>query len=94
MRPHRKHCYCLLTKRQKLIWTIWQNLQKSKDETIKELYGIIFKDPEEDVYYNLDEYLSGNIREKLQTAKDRLKSLEKELNAYNGLDEFKESIEK
>ena len=42
---------------------------KSQDEIIKELEGIIYKVPMEDnKYVTADEYLSGNIREKLKLA--------------------------
>lgn len=46
---------------------------KSKDEIINDLQGVIFKVPtsndEEEKYVTADEYLSGNIREKLRFAK-------------------------
>lgn len=41
---------------------------KSKDELISDLEGIIFKIPNEDKYVTADEYLSGNIREKIRDA--------------------------
>lgn len=42
---------------------------KTKDELIKELEGIIYKVPMEDnKYVTADEYLSGNVREKLKLA--------------------------
>lgn len=42
---------------------------KTKDELIKELEGIIYKLPMEDnKYVTADEYLSGNVREKLKLA--------------------------
>ena len=42
---------------------------KAKDELIKELEGIIYKVPMEDnKYVTADEYLSGNVREKLKLA--------------------------
>ena len=41
---------------------------KSKEELIKDLQGIIFKIPNEDKYVTADEYLSGNIREKIKEA--------------------------
>ena len=46
---------------------------KSKDEILEDLQGVIFKVPtvsnEEEKYVTADEYLSGNVREKLKTAK-------------------------
>lgn len=49
---------------------------KSKDDLVKELEGVIFKvpDSENEIYQNADEYLSGNIREKLNIAKLAVKS--------------------
>lgn len=42
---------------------------KEKETIIKELEGIIFEDPlHRGTYYNSDEYLSGNVREKLKIA--------------------------
>ena len=41
---------------------------KSKEEIIKDLEGILFKVPNEDKYVSADEYLSGNVREKLKVA--------------------------
>ena len=41
---------------------------KSKDELISDLEGIIFKIPNEDKYVTADEYLSGDIREKIKEA--------------------------
>ena len=46
----------------------------SKEEITNELYGVIFKDPEFEMYYSSDEYLSGNIREKLGIATKNLNS--------------------
>ena len=43
-------------------------VHKSKEEVIKELEGIIFKLPNEDKYVTADEYLSGDIREKIKEA--------------------------
>lgn len=40
----------------------------SKDQLIKDLEGKIFKIPGEDKYVTADEYLSGNIREKIKEA--------------------------
>ncbi len=41
---------------------------KSEEEIIKELEGVIFKNPETEEYETADEYLSGNVRKKLRTA--------------------------
>ena len=41
---------------------------KDKETLIKDLEGIIFKIPNEEKYVTADEYLSGNIREKLKEA--------------------------
>ena len=45
---------------------------KSKEDIIKDLEGIIFKIPNEDKYVAADEYLSGNVREKLKIAEQAL----------------------
>lgn len=44
---------------------------KSPDEIIRDLTGVIFRDPEQDepVYLPADEYLSGNVRQKLAVAR-------------------------
>lgn len=44
---------------------------KSQDEIIRDLTGVIFRDPEmsEPVYLPADEYLSGNVRNKLTVAR-------------------------
>ncbi len=44
---------------------------KSQDEIIRDLTGVIFSDPEqsEPVYLPADEYLSGNVRQKLAVAR-------------------------
>ena len=42
---------------------------KTEDEITEELNGVIFKNPLTDRYENADEYLSGNVREKLLTAR-------------------------
>ncbi len=42
---------------------------KTEDEVIEELTGVIFKNPLTDVWEASDEYLSGNVREKLAVAK-------------------------
>ena len=41
---------------------------KSEEEIIEDLQGVIFKNPLTDVWESSDEYLSGNVREKLNTA--------------------------
>ena len=41
---------------------------KSPDEICKELHGLIFKEPVTQQWQTADEYLSGNVRQKLQTA--------------------------
>ncbi|MEE1039141.1 MAG: SNF2-related protein, partial [Lachnospiraceae bacterium] len=43
---------------------------KTEEEITEELTGVIFKNPLTDRYENADEYLSGNVREKLRTAKE------------------------
>ncbi|MDU2155957.1 MAG: SNF2-related protein [Clostridium sp.] len=40
---------------------------KNEEEMIQDLKGIIFYDPMENKWQNSDEYLSGNVREKLET---------------------------
>ncbi len=42
---------------------------KNEEELIEELRGVIFLNPLTDQYENADEYLSGNVREKLRTAR-------------------------
>ena len=42
---------------------------KTEDKVAEDLTGIIFKDPLSDRWENADEYLSGNVREKLNTAR-------------------------
>lgn len=42
---------------------------KIEEELVKELEGSIYKDPIDDIYVTADEYLSGNVREKLKIAK-------------------------
>ena len=41
---------------------------KSPDEICKELHGLIFQEPVTQQWQTADEYLSGNVRQKLQTA--------------------------
>lgn len=41
---------------------------KSKEQIVKELEGSIYKDPISEEYLTADEYLSGNVREKLKIA--------------------------
>ncbi len=43
---------------------------KPKDDIIKELEGVIFENPVTNQYETSDEYLSGNVRKKLETAKE------------------------
>lgn len=43
---------------------------KTEEQLIKELEGSIYKDPMLDKYVTADEYLSGNIREKLKIAQE------------------------
>ena len=45
---------------------------KDKELIINELTGLIFKDPIEETYVTADEYLSGNVREKLKIAESQL----------------------
>ena len=42
---------------------------KSQEETIKELTGVIFQNPVTGKWETADEYLSGNVRQKLEVAK-------------------------
>ena len=42
---------------------------KSEEEVAKELAGVIFQNPVTEKWENADEYLSGNVREKLATAR-------------------------
>lgn len=42
---------------------------KTEDTLIRELHGVIFKDPATGTYQTADEYLSGNVRRKLRLAK-------------------------
>ena len=41
---------------------------KSEEELIKELTGVIFKNPVSEIWETADAYLSGNVRDKLQVA--------------------------
>ena len=43
--------------------------EKNRDEVIKELRGVIFHNPVTDEWETSDEYLSGNVRNKLEVAK-------------------------
>lgn len=43
-------------------------VHKSKEEVVKDLEGVIFRIPNTDTYVTADEYLSGNIREKIKQA--------------------------
>ena len=49
-------------------------LHKDKDEVVKNLKGLIFQDPISKEYVTSDEYLSGNVREKLEAAEEAAKS--------------------
>ena len=42
---------------------------KTEDEVTEELAGVIFRNPVTGIWETSDEYLSGNVREKLETAK-------------------------
>ena len=42
--------------------------EKDKDTLIEELRGVIFQNPLTDVWETADQYLSGNVREKLAIA--------------------------
>ncbi len=44
--------------------------KKTKEQVIKELAGVIFKNPETLNYETSDSYLSGNVRKKLEIAKE------------------------
>ena len=41
---------------------------KTEDTLIRELQGVIYKDPATSIYQTADEYLSGNVRRKLRLA--------------------------
>ena len=45
---------------------------KDKETILNELKGVIFKVPIEEIYVTADEYLSGNVREKLKIAESQL----------------------
>ena len=47
---------------------------KTEQELVKDLEGSIYKDPMLDVYVTTDEYLSGNVREKLKIAREFAKN--------------------
>ena len=54
---------------------------KTKEQLVKELEGSIYKEPMLDKYVTADEYLSGNIREKLKIAQEFSKNnIEYEIN--------------
>lgn len=46
---------------------------KSEDEIIEDLIGVIYRDPESGDYVTADEYLSGNVRKKLDVAREKAK---------------------
>ena len=50
-----------------------QLLGKSEKEVINELGDAIIKDPASEIYVTRDEYLSGNVRQKLEMAEDAAK---------------------
>jgi len=55
---------------------------KEEIELVKDLEGSIYKDPIQEIYLTADEYLSGNVREKLKIAKKMAESNpEYEINA-------------
>ena len=59
-----------LSEKAKVDLTYMSELTGKDEETIaKELTGIIFKNPVTEKWENADEYLSGNVREKLAVAK-------------------------
>ena len=47
---------------------------KDKELIINELKGVIYKVPIEEIYVTADEYLSGNVREKLKVAESQLEN--------------------
>ncbi len=47
---------------------------KTEQELVKELEGSIYKDPMKEIYVTADEYLSGNVREKLKIAEEFAKN--------------------
>ncbi len=47
---------------------------KTEQELVKELEGSIYKDPMKEIYVTADEYLSGNVREKLRIAEEFAKN--------------------
>ncbi len=47
---------------------------KDTKEIMTELTGFIFKDPESGMYVTKDEYISGNVREKLRKAKEAVET--------------------
>ena len=47
---------------------------KTEQELVKDLVGSIYKDPMKEIYVTADEYLSGNVREKLKIAKEFAKN--------------------
>ena len=66
----RKLWQYLYQKKQKVDLSYMAELTGKEIDTIKEeLTGIIFQNPVTDRWEAADEYLSGNVRDKLQTAK-------------------------
>lgn len=47
---------------------------KDTDTLVNELTGIIFKNPENDLWETADHYLSGNVREKLSIVRTLVES--------------------
>jgi len=47
---------------------------KTTDEAVQDLRGIIFKDPESGEFQTGDEYLSGNVKKKLELAEEKAKN--------------------
>ena len=60
-------------------WSIWSSSPgKSEEELVSQLQGVIFRLPdaapkeERPQYVTADEYLSGNVREKLEQAQNSI----------------------
>ncbi len=66
-----------------------QLCSKTVEDIVEDLKGVIFKNPETGNYENADEYLSGNVRKKLEIA--QLKAVENEEYAVNA--EFLRSVQ-
>lgn len=61
---------CLNQKGRVDISYIAQLTDKSEEQIVKDLSGIIYKDPIDGTYLTAEEYLSGNVREKLSIAEN------------------------